>query len=606
MSAKSPPTRAQRRFDAALTTVLVVAICLMGNWIARDHLALRRDLSEDQMLAISPAIVRMLAGLEDVLRVEAYFTGDPQHAPVQVAKSRLLDQLREYQLAAGGRLEFESVDPNASTEARLEATRLGIAPVPIAAFQGLARVEQNVFLGLVLRHRGRERVVPFVLPQNLEYAFASAVRWLTREDDVVVGLLAGAGPGADGAFQTARDVLSLQHRVEDVVGLAEGDPVPDEVDVLLVARPRDLHPRAAFAIDQYVQKGGRAILCVDPLRVDMESGRVLATETGLEPLLDAWGASLSNGLVWDQRCNDLIGHRTVPGAGQVSERVAYPYFPAIDAAGLAREHPTTANLPAAHLFWCHALIDRTAEEDVDGVAVLPGVERTVLLSTSERAWLVPRLTAFELDVENLEAQAAELLATRAGRSYPLAVALEGPLPSPFAGGAPVPYDAIEETLYQDLVREAVARGEEPPERGLRATDEPVLSAERPAHVVVVGDADWIADGRWFKVENRMLLENLVDWLALDTDLMEIRARIPRAREIRDLHAEEREERGIHTLSRTMDYDTAERTSRLETQAAAAAVRKRWLYMGGAVLGSLVLFALAALGARLVRRIGGGV
>ena len=42
-----------------------------------------------------------------------------------------------------------------------------------------------------------------------------------------------------------------------------GREVPKDVDVLFLVRPTGLHERAVYAIDQFVQRGGRLIVCID-------------------------------------------------------------------------------------------------------------------------------------------------------------------------------------------------------------------------------------------------------------------------------------------------------------------------------------------------------
>ena len=48
--------------------------------------------------------------------------------------------------------------------------------------------------------------------------------------------------------------------MREVLDLSIGEMVPEDVSVLVVARPRELPVRAAFAIDQFLQRGGRVDL----------------------------------------------------------------------------------------------------------------------------------------------------------------------------------------------------------------------------------------------------------------------------------------------------------------------------------------------------------
>ena len=109
-------------------------------------------------------------------------------------------------------MELTFVDPNASSEARAEAEALGIAPYPMGDVQGTSRVTQDIWLGLVLRYRGAELALPFVLPQTFEYAFLGALRKLTREQERTIGFLVRDGRSGTDEFTSVRSLLALARR----------------------------------------------------------------------------------------------------------------------------------------------------------------------------------------------------------------------------------------------------------------------------------------------------------------------------------------------------------------------------------------------------------
>lgn len=565
------------RANAALTALLCVVVFVQVNGLARRYLDVRADLSEEGLYSLHPATIGLLGELEDVLAVEAFFTGQPEHAIVQVAKSGLQDRLRELQEFAGGQLEYRERDPNGSTTDRLDAEELGIVAQPFGATQGTANVRQNIYFGLVLRYRGRERVLPWVLPQSLEAMFASALHDLLRERRATVGVLDVPG------YDLARDQLAARYRVVDVDPefLTVGEPVPAEVEILVAFGPRSLHPRAAFAIDQFVQQGGRALLFLDRAYIPEGVGTVLEVETGLEPVLDAWGTPLHRGMLFDQRCVRANG-------------IEYPYFPSVTADSLDEGHPVTAQLPGAQFYWLHPF-----DDTVDGPA---GVERVVLASSSEIAWTVPPLATLQVDPNELAAQERELLATQEGRPRPIALALSGTLPSAFAeSGAPLPDDPLIALEHDAAVEQARREGREPPPFPT-STDEVVWSAERSSEVILVADATCVSDtnsGKLFGVENRMFLANAIDYLALETELMQIRSRIPKERELVDFLEEERRARGLGQVDpRTTASQQAARELGVEGEARAAATRRRWIAMVLTALGSLAVFGLVTVLVRL--------
>jgi ABC-type uncharacterized transport system involved in gliding motility auxiliary subunit len=586
--------RTRWRIQAWITAALVLAILFVGNRLAREHVSFERDLSEDQLFAPSAVGLRMVAELEDVLQVRAFFTGEAKLGPVQIAKRRLIDQLEEYEEAARGRMELTFADPNDSSAARAEAQALGIAPAATGGVRGTSSVSQDVWLGIVLRYRGREIVRPWVLPQTFEYAFLGGLRKLLRHEEVTVGFLVQDGRGGDDPFTSVRALLASQYRLREVLDLETGEAVPDEVSVLVVGRPTDLHPRAAFAVDQFVQRGGRVLFLVDRVLVDLARGASTPVETGLEELFEAWGAPVSEELLWEPTsCNNIsltrsvqLGDRQQPG-----QRVSLPYplWPNLSGDALDEETPVTAQLRKADLFWAHPVEMRAVD----------GLEARALVRSTDGSATLPRSDAAILDPSVLVQRAVEVLAGVEPASRPVVVALSGRFPSPFRAGAPAPFDAVARALHEDAVERALLEGREPPPPSTDTTEETVLDAATQSQVVVVGDADWAtSDGKFLTADNQLLFANLVDWLALEDDLLALRARVPRERRIDDIVAEARAELG---LSGPVEIEGVEgqAIARIEERAQELAAARRRMIMLGATGGSLALALALGLLWRLV-------
>jgi hypothetical protein len=427
----------------------------------------------------------------------------------------------------------------------------------------------------------------------------SALATLARDEAPSVGFLVGDGRGAeDDGFNEARALLGSRYRLREVLDADEGAPVPPELDVLVIARPTELHPRAVFAIDQYLQGGGRVLCLLDPVRVDLSGGRTARVPSGLAPLLAAWGVEVSDGVVWDQgRCNALTTYKTVEVGGQpqrVRDRsLAYPMWPAVDETGLEKTVPVTGRQPGVDLFWAVGLGTLAPGPDASR-----DVRRQDLAWTSDDSWIVPDEAAVEAEPDQLNARGIGLVAgTEPAPRGPhaLLVALTGRVTSPFEDGAPGPYDPIQAALHEERVRLAVEAGEEPPAAPVVTSDDSVASRTEEGMLVLAGDADWCADGRSFGDRNKMLFESLVDWLAQADELVELRARLPRERRIRDFLAEEREARGLDAVVSVTGVVAEPELLLLESEAAAAAARKRLLTslsaMGAALLLALVLGVL---------------
>lgn len=435
MGSKQRMTRGEERFNAFLSAVLLFGIVLLVNRIASRHLVVRRDFSQDQLYAVSDATRRILGRLEDRLQVKAYFTGDVQSGDVALAKARLEGLLAEFEAISDGRLHVDTVDPNTSSEALSEAQELGLIAYPVESVRGIQRIKQDVYLGLVLRYRGREEVLPFVLPDSFEIAVSSSIYSILRETKSIVGWFGddpvpGSHDAQYGTFTRLRGLLSQQHVVETVEHLASGEPVPERVDVLLVVRPKELHPRAAFAIDQFVQRGGRLVVFVDQAETSPLGPSRITKATGLESLLELWGALPTPQHVWDP-----ASFGKLPLTRQrMRLELDYPLFVRMREDSFDATLPPAANLQDGVFCWAQPI--KPAEPPA-------GVTRSILAQSSPDSYRVDLTenVLVDQDMEGMvKAVTASLYAIGDGQRYALGVVLSGSFPSPFDGGAPALWD----------------------------------------------------------------------------------------------------------------------------------------------------------------------
>lgn len=552
-----------------LVALLWLLLLVAAARLARHQADVRVDLTEDQLVSLSPVATSMLGRLEDVLAVEVYFSGDVEHGSVQLAKRQMMDLVRELERLAGGRMQVVAADPSASAQARLEAERYGLVGEPVTFGRGTARVRQTLYLGFVLRYQGREAVIPFALPQSLEFSFLESVGSLLEPRRKSIGWWA---PGAVGdEFAMARDLVARRFDIVDIGSLAEGQPVPPELDALLVLRPTALHPRAVHALDQYLVGGGRALWFLDRSVADPAARSLTAVESGLEAYLAHLGTPQSGALLFERGSPGIVRLRS--GAGQPLDQ-PYPYFARIGPDGFDASQPVTQRLPGAEFLWAHPFTMGELPE---------GLERAPLVQSSAASYAAPLPAELEFDPEALRRAETELLALGTPGREVLVAALTGAWPSPFTG-RPAP-----------LARDPLGG----PDREVPAAAPRPGTGSRPgkgARLVLVGDADVVsrvglAQGGLAGLfqENRMLLERLVDWLVLDPELLSLRARLPRNRAIRDFFAEELEAADLSQVQRAVGGGTA---TPEEEAARARASRREITVTAAAFVGSFV--GLAAL------------
>ena len=577
--------------------VLAALVLMEGVHLAQRHLGGRKDFSQDQLFAISPGTKRILGRMEDRLQVKAYFTGDVRSGELSLIKARVEAQLKEFERLAQGRIGLTVQDPSILSTAAEEAKSYGIEPLPVVTTRAGEQNSQLVYLGAVLRYRSRTEVLPLLNPWSFEVDFAGAVQRLLRDQRLRIGVTGeDLNPESRlavyGQFQRLRATLAARMEVVEVPssGLEAGLSIPEDLDLLLVLRPEQWHPRAAFALDQYVQKGGRALICLDQVishpgdvAAHVQQGQDLSA-TGLEPLLAAWGAPLIPQHVWDRQ---YAGVRAVVVAdldanGQPTQRgrldpIRDPACPSLGPDAFERTFQATSRSAQVQFFWPQAI----------GPAVPPaGLTRLDVIHTSESTFLVDFINEAVGSQDSIEGMTRSLLASGSGQRYPLASVLTGNFPSPYSKGAPKPFDVTVD------------------DRGSKTgtTEETVIDGDIPAQVVVVADADWLRDplpGDYAPVlptaspDNMRLFDNLIDWLSQEEDLIAVRSKEPRNRPLRNFLQEELEEEGL--LAAGASRTPAQMRERLgaKDRAEARATRARWTAMLWPLAVTLALVFLMA-------------
>src|SRR5581483_7953942 len=94
----------------------------------------------------------------------------------------------------------------------------------------------------------------------------------------------------------------------------ELDEIPADVDVLMLVHPTGLSDKTKFAIDQFVLKGGKALVFVDPysettafrtqamMMRGMPPSGASSPTSDLEPLFAKWGIKMdADSVVGDRR-----------------------------------------------------------------------------------------------------------------------------------------------------------------------------------------------------------------------------------------------------------------------------------------------------------------
>lgn len=512
----SPRPGSRRLWSSALGLIAAAALAVGVNMLA-DRLAprARLDLTQQHLYTLSDGTLSVLRGLHDPVTLRLFYSrrlGAAVPAYGSYAE-RVRAMLDEYVARSGGKVRLEVFDPEPFSETEDRALAFGLQGVPVD------QSGEQIYFGLAgVNLLDDERTIPFFQPDRerfLEFDLTRLIYELSNPTRPVVGVMSGLPLNGDprmmmmmrgspqaqpyAVMQSLRQFFTVQ----DVA--VDSQSIPDAVQVLMVVHPQNLSDATQYAIDQFVMRGGKLIVFVDPhsegqaMRPGPGGQPPTNTASSLDRLLNAWGVETPH----DKVVLDLRGAwRVRANPNDRVQAVDYVAWFNLQGDSISDAEVATAQL--------HQVTVASAGEirRRDGA----DIEFVPLLRSSDRAML----GAVNLVRENPDP--ARILADfhADGQRHVIAARLRGTLNSAFPDGAPPA-----------------------PQGSQRPADFPAHRAhtEGAANIVVVADADILEDRFWVRVQdffgqqvatpfsdNGALVANLADTLSGGDALISLRSR----------------------------------------------------------------------------------
>ncbi len=512
------------RRSAAYTGLVLAAVLFVSvNVIASRTLnATRIDLTQDKLYTLSPGTLATLAQIREPIVLRFYYSPKlgEEIPSYGVYAQRVRQMLEEYAAESHGKIQLEQLDPEPYSRTEDRALAFGLQGVPID------QSGEQVYFGLAgTNSTDDQQVISFFQPDRarfLEYDLTKLIHNLAFPKKPVVGLITDL-PLEGNVMAAMRGqpmipyaVIAQLKQLYRIKALGDDiTSVPSDVDVLMIAQPQHLTQNALYAIDQYVLKGGKAMIFVDPYSETQQSHPSQLNPPGspldsnMPKLFKSWGFEMEPKVV----AGDMQAAREV-NAGTDKHVVAMNYVAWLS---LHKKNfnPTsviTANL--SHINMATAGI----------LKPLKGAKTrfTPLISTSTDSMAIP-----VAKVQGMPDIGALLRNFKPDhKKLVLAAEITGPAQTAFPDGPP-----------KEAKKGADANGKKAPP----AAPE-VMKAAKPIHVIVVADTDILGDRFWVENENFFgqtisipfanngdFVANAVGVLAGGDDLISLRSRGTSAR-----------------------------------------------------------------------------
>jgi gliding motility-associatede transport system auxiliary component len=488
-------------------TGLILATCLFIATIILVNTALttwRIDLTENKLFTLSQGTINILENLEEPVQLDFYLSQKAMIDFPLLANYgvRVRDMLEEYAAHANGQLILNIIEPETFSEAEDQAVASGLRTV------SANNAGDRVYFGMVgTNSTDDEKVIPFFQTNResaLEYDITKLIYNLAYPDKRIVGVVSQLPIIGKNEKDPSWTIINALKEFFEVRDLTDNiDSLDQKIDVLMLVHPKKLDNQTLYAVDQYLLRGGKAIVFIDPLAEQDKTQPNPANpnvmpklDSYLSELLELWGLEMSKEkIVGDINAAMRVQANSPRGPQEID------YLPWLR---LTEKNFNPDDFSSSELNLIHMGTAGSIEVKED-----KGLTITPLIQTSKQSTKLERdLILFQRDpsviLNNFKSGEKQLL---------LAARIKGQSKTVFPEGRPAEDDDSEKTVDDDFV------------------------GEGEINVILVSDTDIMADHFWVRTQkmfgvdvpqpvanNGDFVINSIENLSGNTDMISLRGR----------------------------------------------------------------------------------
>src|SRR6185437_10420699 len=467
-------------------------------------------LTQNRLYTLSPGTQQVIAELKEPVNLYFYFSRETaaKQAPLLMPyATRVREFLEELAARSHGKIHLLVIDPQPFSDEEDRAGEYGLQSLQAGGGEPL-------YFGLAGTNStdGHAAIPSFQADREefLEYDVAKLINELGTPKKPVVGLISSLGLQGQfnpmtGQMGEQWPVLTQLQELFTVRPLARDvDHIDKDVDVLMLVHPKHWPQKTLYAIDQFVMRGGKVVLFVDPNsgadtagqdRSNPLAAAMADHSSDLEPLLKDWGVAYDP--------TQVIGD--LERGLEVRTSMQSPPIRHIGILGLGHGDMNQKDVVSATL-------EKINLATAGSLAALPGAKTTfeALLSSSASAAPIPAQRFNALTDPSTLRDGFKPTGTR----YTIAARITGPVQSAFPQGAPAdPKPAAGPPLAH------------------------LSHSAAPANIIVVADTDLLMDYMWVQTRqvfgqrvaqpfanNADFVANILDNLSGSSALISVRGR----------------------------------------------------------------------------------
>jgi len=462
-----------------VATVFFLALHVVSNAVFHST---QVDLTQGRIYTLSPSTRELLTTMKEPVRLRLFLSSalTRENPAYGSYAARVKELLERYVTLSKSMITLEYIDPQPYSAAEDRAVGYGLQAVPL---------DQNgevVYFGLVATNTTDDTdKIAFLATQRekfLEYDLTHLIQNVAHPKKKIVGIITGAYLESDPLKQWKPwRVTELMRQSFETKSIYEPAQLTDDVDVLLVAHPIGQNDKMLYAIDQFILKGGKAIVIVDPFSEEISranQAQRMPPDFGsdFEKEFKAWGINYDK--------TKFVGDRqaaTRVAAGEDSRGrpiiTDYLAWLAFKGDAIKRGDPVTDELQVVNVATAGAI------SKADGAAI--GFEP--LITTSKDSMLI------DVAKVKTDPKPAELMRDFKSddKSYVIAARVTGKLKTAFPDGPP--QDEKKDGDKKDEAKQDEAKPAIPPGH--------LMESKVPANIIVIADVDMLADRFWMRSQD---------------------------------------------------------------------------------------------------------
>ena len=251
-----------------ISVVSTILLFLSFNFIINKiNFNIGIDFTSTKTFTLSKGTKNVLANIEEPLKIEFIYSRSlSKNIPIiQNYANQIEGLLNRYDGLAKGKIDFQIIEPEPYSDQEDYVERFGVQGFPVG-LEG-----SNIYFGLIATNMTDDiEIIPFFDPSkggSLEKQLTDIVYKLNRVEKPKIGLLTQVetkSPNPNIPLQGEYIIFEQLENYYDIEYLSPTAEIFENIDLLVVYHPAEISENTEYAIEQFILRGGKTIIFIDP------------------------------------------------------------------------------------------------------------------------------------------------------------------------------------------------------------------------------------------------------------------------------------------------------------------------------------------------------